>query len=52
MVEAYPTKKKSDASEVLDKFVRKYGVPNKLVYDIGAEQVRRKTEFQRLMRKY
>ena len=41
-VEAYPIKKKYDASEGLDKCVREYGAPNKPVYDGGAEQVRRK----------
>ena len=51
-VKAYPIKKKSDASEGLEKFVREYGAPDKLVYDGGAEQVGRKTEFQRLTRKY
>ena len=51
-VGAYPIKKKSDVSEGLDKFVREYGAPDKLIYDGGAEQVGRKTEFQRLIRKY
>ena len=32
--------------------MREYGAPNMLVYDGGAEQVRRNTEFQGLMRKY
>ena len=33
-------------------FVREYGAPEKLIYDGGGEQVGRKTEFQRLVRKY
>ena len=45
-VEAYPIKKKSDASEGLDMFVREYGAPDKLVYDGGTEQVGLKTKFQ------
>ena len=50
-IEAYPIKKKSHASEGLDKFVKEYGAPDKLIYDGGAEQVGRKTEYQRLTRK-
>ena len=51
-VEAYPIKKKSEAHKGLDTFVREYGAPEKLIYDGGGEQVGRKTEFQRLVRKY
>ena len=50
-VEAYPIKKKSDCHEGLDKFVRKYGSPDKLIYDGDPEQVVRKTESQRIVRK-
>ena len=51
-VEAYPIKRKKDSYEGLDKFVKAYGAPDKMIYDGAGEQVGRKTEFQRLMRKY
>ena len=51
-VEAYPIKKKSDCHLGLENFVKKYGAPNKMTYDGAKEQIRRKTEFQILMRKY
>ena len=51
-VEAYPIKRRKDSSEGLDKFVKSYGAPDKMLYDGAGEQVGRKTEFQRLMRKY
>ena len=53
LVEAYPIKKKADASEGLDKFLKEYGAPAKLVYDLGAEQIgTQKIELQQLMSKY
>ena len=51
-VEAYPIKRKKDSYEGLDKFVKAYGAPDKMIYDGAGEKVGRKTEFQRLMRKY
>ena len=51
-VEAYPIKKKKDCHESLEKFVKEYGAPDKMIYDGSGEQTGRKTEFQRLMRKY
>ena len=51
-VEDYPIKRKKDSYEGLDKFVKAYGAPDKMIYDGAGKQVRRKTEFQRLMRKY
>ena len=51
-VEAYPIKKKSDCHEGLDKFIKEYGAPDKMIYDGAPEQVGKKTEFQRIMRKY
>ena len=51
-VEAYPIKKKYDCHLGLDKFVKEYGAPDKMTYDGSQEQIGRKTEFQRVMRKY
>ena len=45
-VEAYPIKRKKDRYKVLDKFVKKYSAPDKIIYDRAGEQVRRKTEVQ------
>ena len=45
-------KKKSDCQIGLDKFFREYREPDKMTYDGAQEQIRRKTEFQRVMRKY
>ena len=50
-VEAYPIKRKKGSYEGLDKFVKAYGAPDKMIYDGAGEQVGRKNEFQRLMRK-
>ena len=51
-VEAYPIKKRSDCHLGLDKFVKEYGAPDKMTYDGAQEQIGRKTELQRVMRKY
>ena len=51
-MEAYPIKKKSDFHLGLDKCVKEYGKPDKMAYDGAQEQIGRKTEFQRVMRKY
>ena len=51
-VDAYPIKKKFDCHIGLDKFVKEYGTPYKMAYDSAQEQIVRKTEFQRMMRKY
>ena len=51
-MEAYPIKNKSDCHLGLDKFVKEYGSPDKMTYDGAQEKIRRKTEFQILMRKY
>ena len=46
--EAYPIKRKKDSYEGLDKFVKAYGAPDKMLYNGASEQVGRKTEFQQL----
>jgi hypothetical protein len=51
-VEAYPIKRKADCHEGLETFVREYGAMEQLIYDGAPEQIGRKTEFQRIMRKY
>ena len=51
-MEAYPIKKKYDCHLGLDKFVKEYGAPDKITYDGAQEQIGRKTESQRVMRKY
>lgn len=51
-VEVYPINKKSDCHEALEKFVKQYGAPDKLIYDGAQEQVGRKTDFQKILRKY
>ena len=51
-VEAYSIKNKYYYRLVLDKFFKEYGAPDKMTYDVAQEQIRRKTEFQRVMRKY
>ena len=51
-VEAYPIKRKADCHEGLEKFVRKYGAMERLIYDRSPEQIGRKTEFQCIMQKY
>ena len=40
-VEAYLIKIKKDSYEVLDKFVKEYGAPHKMIYDRSGEQVGR-----------
>ena len=40
-VEAYPTKNKSDCHLGLDKFVKQYGVPDKMTYDGAQEKIGR-----------
>ena len=49
-VEEYPIKKKSDCRLVLDKFVKEYVATGKMTYDGVQERIRRKTEFQRVMK--
>ena len=51
-VKAYPIKTKKDGYKGLDKFVKEYGAPDKMIYDGAGEQVGRKTNFQRMIRKY
>ena len=51
-MEAYPIKNKSDYRLGLDKFVKEYGAPDKMTYNGAQEKIGRKTEFQRVMRKY
>ena len=51
-MEVYPIKKKSDCHLELDKFVKEYGAPDKMNQDGEQEQIGRRTEFQRVMRKY
>ena len=43
-VEAYPIKRKKDSYEDLDKFVKKYGAPDKMIYNGAGEPFGRKTE--------
>ena len=50
--EVYPMEKKSEAGDMLDKFVRNYGVPKLLIYDGSREQCGRNSIFQRYIRKY
>ena len=51
-VETYPINNKSDYHLGLYKFVKEYGAPDKITYDGAQEKIGRKTEFQRVMRKY
>ena len=51
-VEAYQIKKNFDCYLGLDKFVKEYGAPDNMTYDGAQEQIGRKTEFQRVTRKY
>ena len=51
-VEAYPIKKKYDCHLGLDKFVKEYGAPEKMTYNGAQEQIGRKTESKRVIRKY
>ena len=46
-MEAYPIKNKFDCHRV-----KEYGAPDKMTYDGAQEQIGKKTEFQRVMRKY
>ena len=41
-VEAYPIKRNKDVYKVLDKFLKEYGAPDKMIYDGAGEQVGRK----------
>ena len=43
-VEEYPIKKKYDFLLILDKFVKKYGAPDKMTYDGAQEQIGRKNK--------
>ena len=49
-VEAHPINKDSDFHLGLDKFVKEFVAPDKMTYDGAQEQIRRKTEFKRVMR--
>ena len=51
-VEAYPIKIKKDSSKGLDKFLKEYGAPDKIIYDGAGKKFGRKTDFQRIMCKY
>ena len=51
-VEAYTIKKKSDCHRGLDKFFKEYLLTNKMTCDGAQEKIGRKTEFQRVTRKY
>ena len=51
-MEAYPIKNKSYCHLGLDKFIKEYGALENMTYDGAQEQIRRKTEFQRVIRKY
>ena len=41
-VEAYPIKKKSGCHLGLDKFIKEYGAPDKMTYDVAQEKIGRK----------
>ena len=43
---------KSDCHKALDKFVKDYGVPDSMIYNVAQEQVRPGTKFQSNLRKY
>ena len=43
-MEAYTIKKKSDCHLVLDKFLKKYGVPDNMTYDGAQERIIRKNK--------
>jgi hypothetical protein len=49
---AYPVERKSFAGTALRQFSRDYGVPELLMFDGRAEQVKPKTEFMKQVRKY
>ena len=51
-IEACKKKIRKDSHEGLDKLFKKYGAPDKMIFDGYGEQVRKKTEFQRKIRKY
>ena len=51
-VEAYTIKRKADCHEGLETFVHEYGKMERLIYDGAPEKIGRKTEFQRIIRKY
>ena len=51
-MEAHLIKRKADCCDLLVRFVRTYGAMDKLVYYGVKEQVGRKTEFQRFVKKY
>ena len=51
-VAAYPMGSKSEAGDMLDKFVRRYGAPKLLKFDGSKEQCGKNTKFQQIIRKY
>ena len=51
-LEVYTIKKTSDCHLGLDKFVKEYGALDNMTYNGAQVQIERKTEFQRVMRKY
>ena len=51
-VEAYSINNKSDCHLGLDKFIKENGAPDKMTYYGAQEKFGRKTEFQRVIRKY
>ena len=51
-VETYSIMNKSDCHLGLYKFIKEYGAPDKMTYNIAKEHIGIMTEFQRVMRQY
>ena len=51
-VKAYPIKNNRDNYEGLDKFLKEYSAPNKMIYDGAGGQIGSKTEFQQIIHNY
>ena len=49
---AYPMEKKATAGQALKQFIADFGIPDQLVCDGAAEQVRKRTEFQNVVCKH
>ena len=51
-VAVFPMENKSNAGDMLDKFVRQYGAPKLLKVDGSKEQCGKNSKFQQILRKY
>ena len=49
---AYPMERKSMAGAALRQFIKDYGVPEQLMFDGSAEQVKPKTDFMKHVRDF